>query len=321
VRASGINHARQRLVDTLESYGLWKSDYALLLNAVVGDMARPLLGLSKEVFDDLADRVDAICHSGALVDWMRPMEDYVGPNILSTQEVLRLASCSRGKAVHLVSTVATVPRYLGYDVSENEYEYGYATSKFMAERLVAAARWRGARASVYRMPFVTASSSNGHFRLDRGDFLHNLIAGSIEMGSFPSLDGNLSMVLPVDYLCKTVVSIVTQDLSRIGQDFDFANTHAPTFNYFFKLMVAARAGHEVVPFSRWREQALAYAAAHPTSPLARIAAVLDGCNNEIAGAMFKTPLLGEHVFGDSEYPVPPMNKQFVQKYIDQIRAM
>ncbi|KAG8416391.1 hypothetical protein J3458_006981 [Metarhizium acridum] len=204
IRADSIEHARQRLADTLSSYGLWKPDYSPFLNVVVGDMAQSYLGLSTEVFDQLADQVDAICHSGALVDWMRPMSDYLGPNMVSTHEVVRLASQGRGKAIHLVSTVGTVPRYLGYDVPKDEYEYYYAASKFMAEKMIAAARWRGARAAIYRIPYVTASAATGHFRLARGDFLHNLIVGSINMGRFPLLDGDLSIVLPVDYLCRTM---------------------------------------------------------------------------------------------------------------------
>lgn len=79
---------------------------------------------------------------------------------------------------------------------------------------MAAARWRGAKASVYRVPFVTASAATRHFRLDRGDFLHNLIAGSIEMGSFPSLDADLSVVLPIDSLCRAIVTVMFKELSR-----------------------------------------------------------------------------------------------------------
>lgn len=321
VRGNTVDQARQRLVNILDSYGLWKAQYSKLLYVVGGDMAQPRLGLSKEVFDSLADRVDAICHSGALVDWMRPMEDYIGPNLVSTHEVLRLASTGhRSKTVHFVSTVATIPRYLGYDVSVDEYEYCYATSKYMAERMVAAARWRGAQASIYRIPYVTASNSTGHFRLDQGDFLHNLIAGSIEMGCFPSLGGNLSIVLPVDYLCKTIVNVATHDLSRIGQDFDFANPQAPSFDEFFQGMITAGTGNEVVRYSIWRERALAYAATHPTSHPARIAAVLDSCSSdEDAAAMFKAPPLGEHVFGSEDYAAPPVNQRSIRTYLDRIR--
>ncbi len=136
-----------------------------------------------DTFNELADNIDSICHASALVDWMRPLSDYIGPNVISAHEILRLASSGREKAVHVISTLATLPMHLGYYVPEEDREYGYSISKYMAEKMVAAARWRGAKASVYRIPFVTASTL-GHFRLDRGDFLHNMIVESIELGYF-----------------------------------------------------------------------------------------------------------------------------------------
>ncbi|KAH7007558.1 polyketide synthase [Ilyonectria destructans] len=320
VRASSVDLARQRMVSTLETYGLWKPDYAPLLNLVVGDLTQPLLGLTEQMFDDLADQVDSICHSGALVDWMRPLEDYVGPNIVSTHEILRLASHGRGKAVHLISTISTLPKHMGHDLTEDDREYGYGTSKYMAERMLAAARWRGAKASAYRLPFVSASATTGHFRLDRGDFLHNLISGSLEMGAFPALNGDLSVVLPIDYLCKSIVDVMTKNMHQIGKDFDFVNKRAPSFDDFFKLMSAASGGKEIVPFSIWQQRALDYATAHPKSALARITAVIDGYTDETASAMVTGLPVGEHVFGGDDYPVPLFDQHSVGKYLDCINA-
>ena len=325
VRAEDVDKGKQRLIAALDSYDLWNPNYAPLLNPIVGDIAQPLFGLTDVAFDYLADQVDSICHSGALIDWMRPLSDYIGPNVVSMHEVLRLASRGRGKAIHLISTLATLPIYLGYEVTKQDREYGYSTSKYRAERMVAAARWRGAKASVYRVPFITASAATGHFRLDRGDLLHNLIAGSIELGSFPSLDIDLSAALPVDYLCKTIVAVMVQDRSRIGHDFDFINKNAVSCNHFFELMGATASGdgrHTLLPFAQWRQRALAYAAAHPKSPLARIAAVVDGLTDERAAFAMLTGLpTGEHVFGGDVYPAPLVDEQLVQRYQDRIDAV
>ncbi|KAH7130941.1 polyketide synthase [Dactylonectria macrodidyma] len=323
VRASDIEQARERMSSTLKTYGLWKHGYETLLKPVIGDLTQPLLGLAEEAFDDLADRVDAICHSGALVDWMRPLEDYVGPNIVSTHEILRLAAHGRAKAVHLVSTISTLPKHMGYTLTEEDREYGYGTSKYMAERMLAAARWRGARASAYRLPFVTASSATGHFRLDRGDFLHNLISGSLEMGAFPSLNGDLSIVFPINYLCKAIVGVMTKNLHRIGYDFDFVNKHALSFRDFFTLLIDASEGakKEILPFSTWQKRALEYAVAHPSSALARITAVFDGYTDETAAAMVTgLPVQHEHIFGGDDSPVPPVDEEVVRRYLGRIQA-
>lgn len=317
VRANSADGALERQRGILESYGLWEPEYAPLLHLVVGDASKPLLGLSEEDFAELAGQVDAICHSASLVDWLRPLDEYIGPNVISTHEVLRLASVGRPKAVHLISSISTVPRYLGLDVPKDGQEYGYSTSKWMAEQMVAAARWRGANASIYRLPFVGASAATGHFRLDRGDFLHNLIAGSVEMDCYPSLDADTSIVLPVDYLSKTVVDVMVQDLSQIGKDFDYANARAPSFDRYFEMMGV---GSKVVTFDEWRERAMARAVAHPTGALARIAAMLDDCTAEFAASMFKSPGVGPHVFGGEDNPLPVMDEDTAQKYLGRIQA-
>jgi amino acid adenylation domain-containing protein/thioester reductase-like protein len=322
VRAESPQKARQRLLDTFVGQQLWKSNYEPLLHAVVGDLTQPLLGLSEDLFEDLADNIDSICHSGGLVDWVRPLEDYLGPNIVSTHEILRLASQGREKTVHFISTMSTLPKYMGLELVEGEGEYGYATSKYMAERMVAAARWRGAKASVYRLPFVTASASSGCFRLERGDFMHSLISGCLEMGSFPSLDADLAAVLPVDYLANTIVTMMTSDLSRIGKDYDFANSNPLSFNEFWRLLGAASTQQPIVDFVTWRERAFDHVATYPQSPLARIIPLIDGVSDAKSAAAFVTgPMVGRDVLGGEDYPVPMMDQQAAHNYVACIDAM
>jgi thioester reductase-like protein len=320
VRADSMDQARQRLKYTLQDYDLWKPAFEPLIQPVIGDMNQPLLGLTEETFEELASKVDTICHSGALVDWMRPLEDYIGPNIVSAHEVLRLASRGRRKSVHLISTISTLPKHMGIELKEGDLEYGYGTSKYIAEKMVTAARWRGATASIYRLPYVTASTATGHFRQDQGDFLHNLIKGCLEMGNFPLLDADLSAVLPVDYLAKTVVALMTTHLHSKGRDYDFLNTRAPSCSEFFNHIVTLSSGRMKgeVPFSAWKKQALAYAIAHPKSSLARITAVLDNYTNQNASSMFKGLSVGEHVLGGDYYPAPAIDENFVKEYLQRI---
>ncbi|KAL6720320.1 hypothetical protein ACLMJK_002241 [Lecanora helva] len=318
VRAGNLDQARERMIKTLKQYSLWKPEHKPLLSTIVGDLSQPLLGIGETAFDDLANRVDAILHSGALVDWMRPLDDYVGPNILGTHEVLRLASRGCSKAVHFISTISTLPIHVGYGLREHSKEYGYGTSKYLAEKMIVAARFRGAIASSYRLPFVAASASNGHFRLDRGDFLNNLITGSLDLGAFPSIDADLSAVLPVDYLCSTIATIMTKDQNRIGEDYDFLNRQAPTCEDFFKLMGSASGIKQTVPFNEWHRRALEHAAVHPKGSLARIVSILDGYTDRNAGYLIKGYPVGKHLFGLDYYPAPFLDKQYARKYLARI---
>ncbi len=320
VRASDMGHAAERLQDTLEAYGLWHADYTQLINPIIGELAEPLFGLSEDDFNQLSEQVDAICHCAAVVDWMLPLDTYLGPNVAGTHEVLRLASRGRGKAVHYISTYATLPRYLGYEVSQEHLDYGYLTSKWMGEQMMAAARWRGASASVYRLPFVGASAESGRFRLDRGDFLHNLIAGCIDLGSFPSLNCVLRGLLPVDYLATVITQVMMRDPERIGKNYDFINPQAPTFDNYVKLVNATGCNVKSTPFEKWQSDALQYAKEHQQSSLARIAALVDGLTQSDLELTLVGFPVGNDVFGGESYPCPAVDKKSVQAYVNLITA-
>lgn len=93
---------------------------------MVGDLARPRLGLTQEDFEAYGHKIDAIYHSGALVHgnistWSCPFcqlisIDVVGvlqypalrpANVGGTIEVLRMASFGGGNTVlHYISTVS-----------------------------------------------------------------------------------------------------------------------------------------------------------------------------------------------------------------------
>ncbi|XXG96829.1 hypothetical protein Hte_003120 [Hypoxylon texense] len=321
VRADSLAEAQNRVTETLKQYGLWNSEYESLVHSVVGDLAQPHLGLCDSDFDDLANNVDAILHSGALVDWMRPFDDYVGPNILGTHEILRLASRGRGKAVHYISTISTLPIHGGYGFSEHDVEYGYGTSKYLAERMVTAARFRGAKTSSYRLPFVTASIASGHFRLDHGDFLNNLISGSLDLGAFPIVNADLSSVLPVDYLCGTIAAIVTGDQQRVGEDYDFVSLQAPTFDEFFRVMSRVSGGEGLVSFSEWQSRAVRYAATHPKNSLARITTITDGYSDETAASLLKGGQIdSKHALGLDFNSAILVDEGYIRRYLDRIHA-
>ena len=177
------NNYTQCLPATSVVYGVWRGE--VMAVRLTGRTTLPNLTKFGLELRKPEDNVDTICHSGALVNWMQPLGDYIGPNVVSVHEVLHLASRGRSKAVHIVSIIATLSMHLSDKVIEQDRGCGYSTSKYMAERMVAAARWCRTKAPVYRVPFVTASARRpATFRSTAAIFLHSLIAGSIKLGSF-----------------------------------------------------------------------------------------------------------------------------------------
>jgi hypothetical protein len=106
LRAKDLEQGHLRLRRNLELYQLWDESFAHRIKPVLGDLGEPRLGISEEEFERLADQMDVIYHNGAMVNFVYPYRVHKAANVLGTQEVLRLASRTRLKPVHFVSTLS-----------------------------------------------------------------------------------------------------------------------------------------------------------------------------------------------------------------------
>ncbi len=263
VRAPDAARGLRRIRDGLGAHGLWRERYAGRVLALPGDLAAPRLGLADDDFARLAATVDAVYHAGGLVNFVYPYPLLRAANVGGTVEVLRLASTTKRKPVHFVSTLSVFLARGGSAADrvgeEDEpggpaaLEDGYARSKRVAELLVAEARSRGLPACIHRPARITGDSRSG--RGNPGDLLSRLVRGCVQLGSAPDLDVLLDMA-PVDSVARAVVH-----LSRLpdppGRDFHLMNpARLPWSELVAELR---RLGHplRVVPAERWRAALLA----------------------------------------------------------------
>ena len=220
VRAESAAAAGVRLRQSLAEHGLWDAAAAARIEALPGDLARPLLGLSPQTFDALGARLGAIVHNGAWVHGGQPYEALKPSNVLGTQEALRLACRIRVKPLHYVSTVDVffAPEYarlaaiqeddpLAHWRAARGAATGYAQSKWVAEQLVAAARRRGLPASTYRLGRVSWDSRSGAWSPD--DNLRHLIETCLRLGSAPDTDVSY-LLTPVDFVAAAIVTLARQ---------------------------------------------------------------------------------------------------------------
>jgi amino acid adenylation domain-containing protein/thioester reductase-like protein len=214
VRAASAAEGASRLRANLERYEVWNDAAAPRIEVVPGDLSRPLLGLAPGAFDKLAAEIDAIVHAGAWVHATYPYAMLKAINVLGTQEILRLACRVRPRSVHFVSTldVFFAPEYarLAIVPEDDSLELaagaatGYAQTKWVAEKLVAAARDRGLPVSIYRFGRVSWHSETGIWNPD--DSLRHLVDACLELGSAPDLDVAL-VLTPVDYVARAIVAL------------------------------------------------------------------------------------------------------------------
>src|ERR671931_647737 len=181
VRASSDEDAWERLEASLRSRDIERDDLAERVSVVRGDLGAPRLGLAEDVHARLAAEVDTIYHSGAHVDLLFPYAQLEGVNVGGTRSVLELATTDVLKEIHFVSTVSA-RRGADFDPSI----YGYATSKWQAERILVAARNQGVPIAIYRLPRLAGDSRTG--RGNERDIVGQLVRRFAEMGVAPELE-------------------------------------------------------------------------------------------------------------------------------------
>ncbi len=149
VRASDEVQGRQRLRAAMESMGSRGAGLMQMFEArvipICGDLGQPKLGLTQDVWDFLANEMDAVFHNGATVNYLFNYDRMRDANVLGTNEALRLAFEGRSKEFNYVSTtfvfgwaVKSVLYETDFNKNMELLDFGYSQSKWVAEQAVAA---------------------------------------------------------------------------------------------------------------------------------------------------------------------------------------
>lgn len=158
---AGSGDALHRISRFFELTGASKAFTAALpdrLRVVETDLARPRLGLSRQAFQELADRIGTLWHSAGSINLEGDLPELRRTNVEGTRHVLELAAAGRLRPrVHHVSTafVAGARREgVAYEDELDDargFENAYERSKYEAELLVHAwSREHGRPALVLR---------------------------------------------------------------------------------------------------------------------------------------------------------------------------
>ncbi len=257
VRANTVAAGKQRIQQNLQAYGIWRDHFSDRIIPVLGDLEQPRLGLAAELWESLAAQVDTIYHNAASLNFVFPYSVLKPMNVLGTQEILRLACQTKVKRLHYASTYAVFesPFYAGKIVTETDpvdhsegIALGYTQSKWVAEKLVQAARSRGLPVCIYRLPLISGHSRTGAWNLK--DFTCLMIKGCIQMKCWPVLD-SLITLSPVDYTAQAI-AYLSQHPTLLGQTFHLTNprpVHAKTLQQWGR---SARPSIAYLPYDQWQ---------------------------------------------------------------------
>ena len=215
LRADDFAHGRERIREGLASLDMPMDDGPLAgwedrVIPVPGDLSLAWMGLAERSWRLLADRVHAVWHNGALVNYLGDYERLRATNVGGTNEVLRLAFSGRPKVLNHISSTfvfgwsnSPVLHEADRNRGMELLDFGYSQTKWVSEQLVFDAMRHGLDARVFRPALITPSVGGGGYNFD---VAIRLLAFMIRHGLTTTAQNQVSFS-PADQVAANMVAI------------------------------------------------------------------------------------------------------------------
>src|SRR5947207_1023543 len=180
--------------------------------AIIGDLAKPLLGVAEGDLKKLGGKVKHVFHLAAIYDLTASAEEQERTNVEGTRHVVEFAQAVQAGCFHHVSSIAAAGLYEGTfreDMFEEaeELDHPYFNTKHVSEGVVrneCKRPWR-----VYRPGFVVGHSQTGYIdKIDGPYYFFKLIQKMRKM--LPAwvpmigIEGGRINIVPVDFVANAL---------------------------------------------------------------------------------------------------------------------
>lgn len=263
VRTKNYVSAAERLKTLMVHYF---SDSATGLEEKVhvleGDLEKEQLGLSKDSYQELLDKIDCMIHCAADVRHYGAKNSNYQTNVKGTERLLALAEMKKGMSFHYISTIS-IGNELTYlieqgQIHEERFHLGemidndYLESKYQSECMVYKAMDKGIPAVIYRVGNLVGNSKDGIFQTNiESNAFYNLIKGIVQLHAAPD-DKSFIELTPVDYAAKAITTLVMGQ-KTYGGIYHICNPKPIRFLDFITLMQSLAYPIAILNKERFRE--------------------------------------------------------------------
>lgn len=319
------------------------------------DLSQPLLGLSKETYENLRIRAGLIIHNAWPVNFNLGLAAFQ-PQLAGLVNLFRLAAdstLSHAVRVVFISSVSALGGLAGRHESQSEKIFtsfdtpainGYARSKFLSELLCnEAVGCLGIPVVVVRLGQVAGAVRRPGGRWNQNEWLPILIVSSRDLGCLPShLGPSFSTIdwTPSDLLAEVLVELVTSHAKSPRADgarvFNIRNPHTASWGSLLPAVIEAFKTHPgskdtpvaVVSPSTWlsrlreaERKAADHGSTTPSSPAIKL---LDFYSNGLWGSggaeessQWLKPMEIEYSLANSETlsGMRAINGEWIQKWV------
>ncbi|MDF2940514.1 MAG: hypothetical protein K0R66_1156 [Gammaproteobacteria bacterium] len=247
VRAASKEGAMLKLRGQLQKYNLLDSKDLSRIKFILGDLAESNLGMNDIDYKTICDEVDAIFHVGA---WVHHIIDYAtlyDTNVQSLKACLSLATTSKNKVIHFISTYAV--KYISPierlpKLNDNSFEArlntnGYLTTKWVSEQLLDQAQSRGIACHIYR-PGNIIAGKEGIYEPEKNHTLLRL-KGMLQLGKAYVSPQDYIEMMPVDLLSTAI-----RQAAKSSMHFIYDMNNAVTISWLDYLSNAQKMGWPIV---------------------------------------------------------------------------
>jgi thioester reductase-like protein len=216
VRARSAVHLDARVREMCSFWGVDVADprTSARLEAQVGDVTLPMLGLSATTHGRLAREVTHIIHSAGNVKLNRPLDEARRSAVDSTRYVVEMADACRAhgqfQKLDAVSTVGVAGRMPGTvperALSEPRgFRNSYEAAKAEAEQFLLEQMGKGLPATIHRPSMVVGDSHDGR-TIQFQVFYHlcEFLSGKRTAGLIPETGDSRLDIIPVDYVARAI---------------------------------------------------------------------------------------------------------------------
>ncbi|MGW4168789.1 thioester reductase domain-containing protein [Streptomyces chartreusis] len=276
VRAADEEAAVARLGEALKSYALpWSSEVRRRVTVLPGDIRRPHLGLSDEVWNTLTRELDSVVSVAAAVDFLRGYQSLRTSNVLGALTLAELAATGRPKPLHHISSIAVFNEVGIPSMGEDDplahidrLIAGYDQTKWAAEVALRRARDHGLIVTAMRPGGIGGHTRTGAYNAQ--DLSSGLISAFGRFRTVPAF--RYLNAAPVDWVSRVAVAVVCEP---DAWGFDYNLTGVPnTLDDVVRDMAFGGMHVRVQDWDEWRVDALARLEADPIPELTFLSRVL-----------------------------------------------
>lgn len=327
VRGKSREHGRKRLMEMLTVHDpmhTLASAFQERVVVLVGEITHEYLGLGKESYEDLTQKIDLVIHNASKISLHGIYEEVENVNVNGTSNMISFALKTRQKYFLYVSSFTVMgDRYnepvepfkeTDFDLGQGFQHLGYARSKFEAERQVRLAYESGLKWIIVRPGNIMGDSEFGYYPLGMTGITgiyYDMIKSAIEMKATMKSRQYFD-ITPVNYVSKGIVYLGTYH-KMIYDTYHLVNPDLKSYDEV--ISIVKRCGYSIHQFDKERilkflKHYTAYYSI--TTELLKLNPdLLSAKRGSYADATYTCKILEA-----ANIICPPISKNLIKKYLD-----